>query len=108
MKQRKKFPIKVEKNGVTVPVYRMRSGNGYVSYVILYRENGERRKQGFSSVAQARRAAKKAEHGVLQLHHAHLPPPLLDEPHRLGGRPGHFGRAGVRPSVAAVHARNRR
>jgi hypothetical protein len=41
-------------------VYRVRSGSGYLSYVISYRENGARKKQGFTSVAQARRAAKKA------------------------------------------------
>ena len=41
-------------------MYRVRSGSGYLSYVISYRENGARKKQGFTSVAQARRAAKKA------------------------------------------------
>lgn len=60
MKRIKKFPIRVEKNGVTVPVYRMRSGSGYISYVICYRENGARKKQGFPTVTEARRAAKKA------------------------------------------------
>jgi integrase len=60
VKRREKFPIKVEKNGVTVPVYQMRSGKGYFSYVISYRENGVRKKLGFPSVGEARRAAKKA------------------------------------------------
>jgi hypothetical protein len=60
VKRREKFPIRVEKNGVTVPVYRVRSGRGYVSYVICYRENGARKKQGFATVSEAVRAAKKA------------------------------------------------
>jgi integrase len=60
VKRRQKFPIRVEKNGVTVPVYRVRSGNGYTSFVISYRVNGTRKKLGFQTVAQARRAAKKA------------------------------------------------
>jgi integrase len=37
----------------------VRSGSGYISYVISYRENGARKKQGFTSVGEARRAAKK-------------------------------------------------
>jgi hypothetical protein len=39
VKRKVSFPIRVKKNGVTVPVYRVRSGNGYISYVISYREN---------------------------------------------------------------------
>ena len=60
MKRRQKFPIRVEKNGVTVPVYRLRSGNGYTSFVISYRENGTRRKKGFPTPWEAVRAAKRA------------------------------------------------
>ena len=88
VKRRERFPIKVEKNGVTVPVSRVRSGSGYESYVISYRENGCRKKKGFPTVGQdPERAAKKAEHGVLQLHHAHLPPPLLDGTSPVGRPP---------------------
>lgn len=60
MKRKNGFPIRVEKNGVTVPIYRVRSGNGYVSYVIAYRENGAPKRLGFPSVREARTAAKKA------------------------------------------------
>ena len=60
VKRRRKFPIRVEKNGVTVPVYRVRSGNGYTSYVISYRENGARRKKGFATLGEAAKAAKRA------------------------------------------------
>jgi len=55
-----KFPIKVHKNGVTVPVYRVRSSLGYVSYVIAYREGGSRKKRGYSTVAKALKAARAA------------------------------------------------
>jgi hypothetical protein len=60
VKRRQKFPIRVEKNGVTVPVYRVRSGKGYTSYVICYRENGARRKKGFATLGEAVKAAKRA------------------------------------------------
>ena len=38
----------------------MRSGSGYISYVISFRENGARRKKGFATACEAVRAAKKA------------------------------------------------
>jgi hypothetical protein len=60
VKRRQKFPIRIEKNGVTVPVYRVRSGNGYISFVISYRENGARKKKGFATVGEAVKAAKRA------------------------------------------------
>ncbi len=60
VKRKNGFPIRVEKNGVTVPVYRVRSGNGYISYVIAYRENGAPKRFGFPTVGAAQRAAKKA------------------------------------------------
>jgi len=59
-RRKQKFPIRVGKNGVTVPVYRMRSGNGYTSFVISYRENGARKKRGFATVGEAVKAAKRA------------------------------------------------
>lgn len=58
--RRQKFPIRVEKNGVTVPVYRMLSGSGYTSFVISYRENGARRKKGFATLGEAVKEAKRA------------------------------------------------
>jgi hypothetical protein len=54
------FPIRDEKNGVTVPIYRVRSGNGYIGYVISYRENGVPKRLGFGTIGEARTAAKKA------------------------------------------------
>jgi hypothetical protein len=47
VQRKKKYPIKVEKNGVTVPIYRVHSGTGYTSFVISYQENGSRKRQGF-------------------------------------------------------------
>ncbi len=64
MKEKNSFPIRVEKNGVTVPIYRVQSGNGYISYVISYRENGAPKRLGFRTVREARRAAKKAAKGI--------------------------------------------
>ena len=64
MKEKNSFPVRVEKNGVTVPIYRVRSGNGYISYVISYRENGAPKRLGFCTVGEARRAAKKAAKGI--------------------------------------------
>ncbi|MFM7817436.1 MAG: hypothetical protein ACKPGI_10765, partial [Verrucomicrobiota bacterium] len=55
-----KFPTKVHKNGATVPVYRVRSSLGYVSYVIAHREGGSRKKRGYSTVAKALKAARAA------------------------------------------------
>lgn len=60
MQRKNKFPIKVEKNGVTVPIYRVHSGTGYTSFVISYQENGSRKRQGFTTIIKARRAAKAA------------------------------------------------
>jgi hypothetical protein len=64
VKEENSFPIRIEKNGVTVPIYRVHSGNGYTSYVISYRENGAPKRLGFRTVGEARRAAKKAAKGI--------------------------------------------
>lgn len=58
MRQKKqKFSIRVEKNGVTVPVYRVCSGNGYTGFAISYRENGEQKNKGFATVCEAAKRA---------------------------------------------------
>lgn len=60
MERGRSFPLRVEKHGVTVPVYRVRSGNGYTSFVVSYRENGTRKRLSFGAVDDAIRAAKVA------------------------------------------------
>ena len=39
------------------PVYRLGSGNSYMSYVIVFRENGAPKRFGFPTVKEARTAA---------------------------------------------------
>lgn len=60
MKSKVRFPLRIEKNGVTVLVYKHRSKSGYVSYVVTHHIGGTRQRKTFSDLRRAKREAKVA------------------------------------------------
>ena len=58
MKSKNVFPLRVEKNGVTVLVYRHKPASGYLSYVVTHHIGGSRQRKSYSDLGRAKREAK--------------------------------------------------
>lgn len=58
MKSRSSYPLRIEKNGVTVLIYRHRPRSGYVSYVVTHHIGGRRQRTTFSDLSRAKKEAK--------------------------------------------------
>lgn len=58
MKSRSSYPLRVEKNGVAVLIYRHRPTSGYVSYVVTHHIGGKRQRTTFSDLGRAKKYAK--------------------------------------------------
>ena len=81
MKKKVTFPLRVEKNGVTVLVYGHRPKSGYVSYVVTHHIGGRRQRRTFSDLTQAkptRRRARPARADLRFVHRRCRPPDLID------------------------------
>jgi hypothetical protein len=58
VKSRSSYPLRIEKNGVTVLIYRHRPKSGYVSYVVTHHIGGRRQRTTFSDLSRAKKKAK--------------------------------------------------
>jgi len=58
VKSRSSYPLRIEKNGVTVLIYRHRPKSGYVSYVVTHHIGGRRHRTTFSDLNRAKKEAK--------------------------------------------------
>lgn len=58
MKAKRGYPLRIEKNGVTVLVYRHCSRSGYISYVVTHHIGGRRQRRTFSDLSRAKKEAR--------------------------------------------------